>query len=66
MDIEVIPPRFDLYGRIKYQVEIVINRPTLSYRDKTTKLLSLIQEAYEQGIMDAKKDQDYFNDYGEK
>lgn len=64
MNIEVIPPKFDLDGFYKHELEIVIRSERLDYGSKLTKLKTLVQRAYEQGIMDAKRDNTYFDDYG--
>lgn len=61
--LEMFRPDFDLHGFYDWQVRIALENTRLSANDKRTKLKSLIQRAYEQGIVDAKKDKTYFDDY---
>lgn len=47
-----------------WQVRVALNMNE-SDSVKRSKIKTLIQRAYEQGVMDARRDYDYFNDYGE-
>lgn len=62
-DIEIITPTFDLNGYYSHHALIALESNKLSTRDKLTKLKSLIQRAYEQGMIDATKDKNYFDEY---
>lgn len=66
MQIEVIPPKFDLHGYYGHQLELALRSARLSDDDKMRKLKSILQQAYEQGMLDAtKQDEDYFDNFGE-
>jgi len=66
MNIEVIPPKFDLHGYYAHQLELALKSARLSDDDKMRKLKGILQMAYEQGMLDATKQQeDYFNNFGE-
>lgn len=63
MDIEIIAPTFDLQGYYAYQLRLALYNSKLTNEQKLTKLKTLIQKAYEQGVMDAKNDQHYFENF---
>lgn len=66
MNIEVIPPKFDLHGYYGHQLELALYSTRLSNDDKMRKLKGILQQAYEQGMLDAvKQKEDYFNNFGE-
>jgi hypothetical protein len=66
MQVEVIPPKFDLHGYYEYQLKLALKSARLSDEDKMRKLKGILQKAYEQGMLDAvKQKEDYFNNFGE-
>lgn len=63
MNIEVIPPKFDIDGLYAHELRLALKNARLSDHDKLTKLKTVVQRAYEQGVMDAKQDKTYFDDF---
>lgn len=61
MDIQVIQPDFDLSGYYLQQAEIALMNPSLTRQERLTKLKALIQRAYEQGVVEGRRDQTYFD-----
>ena len=60
--IEIIQKPFDL-NFYQHHIKLAILQKDLPLDARITKLKSLVQRAYEQGIVEAKKDKTYFDDY---
>lgn len=54
VQIEVIPPKFDLYGFYTARIKQMVHAVNLSEKEKIATLRGLVNQAYQQGRYDAR------------